>query len=81
LTTNGEPIEIVYSIFKNLIKTIENIRNFSNIDNDIIAFCYDRGYNKRTQISIEAVNNRIIPMTYKSKRRIVRCLEKRNMCE
>lgn len=81
LTTNGQPIEIVYSIFKNLIKTIENIRNFSNINDDIVAFCYDRGYNKRTKISIEAVNNRIIPMTYKSKRRIMRTLEKRNMSE
>ena len=80
LTTNGQPIEIVYSIFKNLIKTIENIRNFSNIDNDIIAFCYDRGYNKRSLISIDAVNKHIIPMTYKSKRRIIRALEKKNMC-
>ena len=81
LTTNGEPIEIVYSIFKNLIKTIENIRNFSNITDDIIAFCYDRGYNKRMKISVQAVNNRIIPMTYKSKRRIVRVLQKKNMSE
>lgn len=81
LTSNGEPIEVVYSIFKNLIKTIENIRNFSNINDDNIVFCYDRGYTKRLQLSKQAVNDKIIPMTYKSKRRIMRLLQKKNMCE
>lgn len=81
LTSNGEPIQIVYSIFKNLIKTIENIRNFSNINDDVIVFCYDRGYRKRLQLSKDAVNEKIIPMTYKSKRRIMRCVQKKNMCE
>lgn len=81
LTTNGQPIEVIYSIFKNLIKVIENIRNYSNINNDIVAFCDDRGYAKRLQISKEAVNKKIIPMTYKSKRRIKRALEKLHMTE
>lgn len=81
LTSNGEPIEIVYSIFKNLIKTIENIRNFSNINKDIVTFCYDRGYTKRLQLSKNAVNQKIIPMTYKSKRRVTRFLQKKNMSQ
>lgn len=79
LTTNGQPIEVIYSIFKNLIKVIENIRNYSSINDDIIAFCDDRGYAKRLEISKDAVNKRIIPMTYKSKRRIKRALEKLHM--
>lgn len=81
LNSNGEPVEVIYAIFKNLIKTIQNIRNYSNINNDVIAFCYDRGYSKRMQISIQAVKDKIIPMTYKSKRRITRFLEKKNMTQ
>lgn len=79
LETNGKPIQVVYSIFKNLIKVIENIRAYTNITNDIVAFCYDRGYQKRLQVSKDAVNKRIFPMTYKAKRRIMRKLEKMHM--
>ena len=79
LETNGKPIEIVYSIFKNLINTIQNIRNYTNIKNDVVAFCYDRGYKKRFQITSDAVNRKIFPMTYKAKRRIMRKLEKDHM--
>lgn len=79
LDTNGKPVEVIYSIFRNLIKVIENIRNYSSINNDIIAFCDDRGYYKRLEISKDAVNKKIIPMTYKSKRRIKRSLEKLHM--
>ena len=81
LQTNGRPVEVVYSIFKNLISVIENIRNYTNIDNDVVAFCYDRGYNKRLQITKDAVNKKIFPMTYKAKRRIMRKLEKAHMSE
>lgn len=81
LQTNGKPVEVVYSIFKNLISVIENIRNYTNINNDVVAFCYDRGYNKRLQITKDAVNNKIFPMTYKAKRRIMRKLQKIHMSE
>lgn len=81
LTTNDQPVEVIYSVFRNLIKVIENIRNYSGINNDVIAFCDDRGYTKRLILSKEAVNKKIIPMTYKSKRRIKRYLEKKFMSE
>lgn len=81
LQTNGKPVEVVYSVFKNLISTIENIRNYTNINDDVIAFCYDRGYEKRLQVTKDAVNRRIFPMTYKAKRRIMRRLEKNHMSE
>ena len=81
LQTNGKPVQVIYSIFKNLIKVIENIRNYTNINDDIIAFCCDRGYTKRLDISKDAVNRRVFPMTYKAKRRIMRKLEKMHMSQ
>lgn len=76
LSVQGQRIEIVYAIFKNLNYVISNIRKETGINDDTVILCGDMGYSKRMEISKKAVNDRIIKSTYKSDRRISNHLKK-----
>ncbi len=72
----NQRVEIVFNTFKNIINLHKTLSAEINGKIDRIAFCWDAGYKDRLDYSKKAVMNKIIPSTYKSKRRIQRKLEK-----